>query len=156
MIQFKAKIYKVGINSCVDVPVAVTTNMVRVKGYIKVKGTIHGFNFTKTLIPVKEGPFRLYVNMAMLKGSESKVGDRVTCVIEEDFSKVKKDYPEPPSLRQHLKERKLEQEFDNLTAFRKADILKYLSRIKNDDTLRKNIAKLIAKLEAKEKVIRIP
>ena len=156
MINFKAKIYKVGINTCVDVPVLVTQKMTATKGYIKVKGTIKDFSFTKTLVPVKEAPYRLFINIAMLKGSASKLGDTVNFSIEQDFKKVTKDYPMPPSLRKQLKEKKLLKDFNDLTVYRKTDILKYLSYIKTDDTLQKNISKIINKLEAKEKTIRIP
>jgi hypothetical protein len=156
MIHFKAKIYKVGINTCVDVPVSVTKKMTVTKGYIKVKGTINGFSFTKTLVPVKKAPYRLFVNIPMLKGSESKMGDIVNFSIEQDFKKVKKEYPMPPSLHRQLKDMKLLEDFTNLTVSRKTDILKYLSYIKTEDTLQKNISKIIKKLEAKEKTIRIP
>ncbi len=156
MINFKAKIYKVVINTCVDVPAAVTKKMVAMKGYIKVKGAINDFNFIKTLVPVKGGPYRLFVNMQMLKGSASEIGDTVNLSIEQDFRKVKKDYPMPPSLQQQLREKKLLKDFNKLTLSRKTDILKYLSFIKTDDTLQKNISKIIKKLEAKEKTIRIP
>src|SRR5688500_10922342 len=156
MINFKAKIYKVGINTCVDVPASVTQKMIATKGYIKVKGSINDFRFTKTLVPVKEAPYRLFVNMLMLKGSESKLGDTVNFSIEQDFKKVTKGYPMPPSLQRQLKDKKLLKDFNNLTASRKSDILKYLSYIKTDDTLQKNISKIIKKLEAKEKTIRIP
>lgn len=156
MINFKAKIYKVGINTCVDVPISVTQKMTATKGYIKVKGTINDFYFTKTLVPVKESPYRLFVNILMLKGSESKIGDTINFSIEQDFKKVKKDYPMPPALRKQLKEKKLLKDFNDLAVSRKLDILKYLSYIKTDDTLQKNISKIIGKLEAKEKTIRIP
>ena len=156
MINFKAKIYKVGINTCVDVPAAVTEKMVATKGYIKVKGTINNFNFTKTLIPVKDSPYRLFVNIPMLNGSASKIGNTVSFRIEQDFRKVKKEYPMPPSLQQQLKEKKLLKDFNKLTASRKTDILKYLSFVKTDETLQKHISMLIKKLEAKEKMIRIP
>jgi hypothetical protein len=156
MINFKAKIYKVGINTCVDVPVSVTKRMTATKGYIKVKGTINDFSFTKTLVPVKEAPYRLFVNIPMLKGSESKLGDTVNFSVEQDFKKVKKEYPMPPGLQRQLKNKKLLKDFNDLTISRKTDILKYLSYIKTEDTLQKNISKIIKKLEAKEKTIRIP
>ena len=38
--SFDAKIYKVGINPCVDVPLHITGKMIPEKGYIPVKGKI--------------------------------------------------------------------------------------------------------------------
>jgi uncharacterized protein YdeI (YjbR/CyaY-like superfamily) len=40
---FKAVIYKTGINFCVDVPAAVTAKLNAIKGYIRIKGTVNGF-----------------------------------------------------------------------------------------------------------------
>ena len=36
--KFKAEIYKIGINYCVDVPGNITSEMTATKGYIKIKG----------------------------------------------------------------------------------------------------------------------
>src|SRR5688572_17393013 len=75
--SFDAKIYKVGINPCVKVPKKITDQMVPVRGYIPVKGKIERYTFTQTLVPIKDAPFRLYVNGSMLKGADVSVGDTV-------------------------------------------------------------------------------
>ena len=54
MYSFKAKIYKVGINPCVDVPEKIYSKLIATKGYIPVKGTINQFPFQQTLCPVKK------------------------------------------------------------------------------------------------------
>lgn len=130
--------------------------MVADKGYIKIKGQLNGFNFTKTLVPVKNLPYRLFVNQTMMKGSKTALGQVATFVIEPDKNKVTKEFPVPHLLLDQLDKYKLTEDFNNLTASRKKDILKYLSYVKTEGTLFKNIDKLITQLKNKEKNIRIP
>jgi|WetSurMetagenome_2_1015567.scaffolds.fasta_scaffold00485_8 hypothetical protein len=153
---FKAEIYKSGINWCVDIPVKITDKMFPDKGYIKVKGQINSFDFTKNLVPVKNGPYRLFVNLTMMKGAKTSVGEIAEFNIEQDFAKANIDYPVPGLLFEQLGKKKLTDDFDRLTNSRRKEILKYLSYIKTEKTLKKNIDKLIKQLEDKHKNIRIP
>lgn len=155
-LEFKAEIYKVGINACVDVPEKVTDKMKSQNRNIKVKGNINGFEFSKHLVPVKNKPYRLFVNIPMLKGGQTKPGQIAKFKLEQDLNAEKKNYPMPKMLNQKLKDKKLTADFNNLSESRQKDILKYLNYIKTEKTLKKNIGKLIEKLEQKEKNIRIP
>ncbi len=155
-LKFKAEIYKVGINACVDVPESVTEKMAPKNGYIKVKGFINGFEFSKNLVPVKNKPYRLFVNIPMLKGGQTELGKTAEFEIAQDFNAKKKSYPMPKMLTDKLTDKNLTSDFSNLTDSRKAEILKYLNYIKTEKTLERNIDKLIGKLERKEKNIRIP
>ena len=154
--NFKAKIYKTGINWCVDVPTEITEQLTSEKGRISIKGKIDKFAFTKTLMPVKNAPYRLFVNQAMMKGGKTALGKTVTFEIEQDTEKVGKQYPIPKLLVEQLDRHQLMADFDNLTASKKKDILKYLSYVKTEETLLKNIGKLIIQLKNKEKNVRIP
>lgn len=153
---FKAKIYQTGMNWCVDVPTEITKLLTAEKGRINIKGQINGFDFTKTLMPVKNGPHRLFVNQAMMKGGKTALGQVATFKIEQDAERAVKEYPMPLILTEQLKKHQLTTAFDNLTASRKRGILKYLNYVKAEETLLKNIDKLIIQLKNKEKNIRIP
>ena len=153
---FKAKIYKTGINWCVDVPTEITELLSAEKGRINIKGQINGFGFSKTLMPVKNEPHRLFVNQVMMKGGKTALGQIATFKIEQDTEKTVKEYPIPLILTEQLKKYQLTIAFDNLTTSRKKDILKYLNYIKTDETLLKNIDKIITQLKNKEKNVRIP
>ena len=155
-VNFKAKIYKVDINACADVPKAITENMQPKKGYIKIKGTINDYDFTKTLVPVKNAPYRLYVNIPMLKGGKVNVGETASFAIEQDFQVIEKEYPMPGALLQQLETSGTLEDFNRLTPSGKKSILKYLNSIKTEETLQKNIKKLVQKLLGKEKNIRLP
>lgn len=126
------------------------------KGYIKIKGKINGFDFKKTLVPVKNAPYRLFVNSAMMKGGRTALGEMANFIIEQDFEKVVTEYPIPSLLIESLKKDNLTAAFDDLTSARKKDILKYLNAIKTEDTLVKNISKLISQLKNRDKNVRIP
>jgi hypothetical protein len=162
-LNFEAKIYKVGINPCVKVPLSLTRKMKPVKGYIRVKGKINNHPFKQTLVPVKEAEYRLYVNGPMLKGSDLTVGNKAHFIIEQDLaSRSKKDLPMVRLLKQELTEHKLEDSFVELTVARKKDILKYLNSLKTDEALKRNIDKVIIQLKNKKadpeknKNVRIP
>lgn len=154
--HFKAKIYKVGINAVVDVPARITKSMKPDKGYMKVKGIINGFDFKTTLVPVKDAPHRLFVNMIMLKGGNTAVDKTASFSIEQYFATVKKEYPMLPAVKKQLKENNLLKKFEQLTGSRKKDILRYLANIKTEETLQKNIDKLIRQLQEQVKVVRVP
>ncbi|WP_276135271.1 YdeI/OmpD-associated family protein [Polluticoccus soli] len=145
--SFKAIIYKTGINYAVDVPEKISGALEAVRGYIKVKGTINGFAFRTTLVPVKNGPCRLFTNLIMLNGASAWIGDEVKFVIEQDVEVLEIDYPMPPELKKRLKEKKLTAVFDALTPSRKKEILRYLGFIKTEETLLRNIDKLVTRME---------
>lgn len=149
---FKATIYKVGINPCVAVPLAITAKMKPVKGYIPIKGKIEGHAFTQTLVPIKDEGYRLYVNGPMLKGANVKVGDTVKFTIEQNFTPVV--VPMIPAFKKKLVENKLLATFNALTPTRQKEVLKYLSFLKTKESLNRNIDKFISLLKKGEKIFR--
>ncbi|PST84963.1 hypothetical protein C7T94_02255 [Pedobacter yulinensis] len=157
MIQhFEAEIYQTGINWCVDVPPTVTSQMKPEKGYIHISGKINGFAFRKTLVPVKNAPYRLFVNYLMMKGGATALG-RVASFSIEQVEKERETVPDMhPQLEAALEQEELTAEFYALTAARKRDVIKYLYKVKAEETMRKNIRTLIAQLRNGEKNVRIP
>ena len=142
---FRARIYKVGINAVVEVPKKITDRMEPRRGYIPVKGYIDDFAFEQTLVPVKDKPYRLYVNGLMLKGSARKVGDTSRFTIEQTESK-RKDEKMPASLKRKLIENKLLPAFENLVPSRQKEILRYLNYLKTSEAKTRNIDKVISSL----------
>lgn len=159
---FNAKIYKVGISPCVKVPFSITEKMKPEKGYIPVTGTINKHTFKQTLCPVKGAEYRLYVNGPMLKGGLTKVGEIARFTIKQNFKpRQEKDASMSKPLKSELNRHNLSKEFESLTASRKKDILKYLNSLKTQETLARNIARVIAQLQKlksdpSKKDVRIP
>ncbi len=156
MIHFIAKIYKIGINWAVDVPGEISDQMMPEKGYIRIKGLINGFDFIQTLVPVKNSAYRLYVNLIMMKGGKTALGEVAEFKIEQNFTVVDKMYRMPKLLAAALNQHQLYVQFEQLTPFRRKDILKYLSYVKTEETMIKNIDKVIVQLKNNEKDVRIP
>lgn len=154
--QFKAKIYPIGINWAVDVPLRISKQMTPTKGYIKIKGNINNFGFIQTLVPVKDSPYRLFVNKMMMEGGKTALGKVAAFVIEQDNHAEIKAYPPSKMLTAELRKYGLTKAFNALTPSRKKDVLKYLSFIRTEATLKKNIDKLINQLKNKEKNVRVP
>jgi len=154
--HFKSKIYKTGINWAVDVPLEISSQLKSEKGYIRIKGQINGFDFTQTLVPVKNSPYRLFVNLIMMKGGKTALGEIAYFTIKQNEVELIKMYPMPELLSAMLTKESLTESFNALSEARKKDILKYLSFIKTEETMMKNIIKLISKLKNKEKDVRIP
>lgn len=148
--SFEAKIYKVDINPCVDVPLRITKKMVASKGYIPIKGKIKNHPFQQTLVTVKNAEYRLYVNGPMLKGSGAKLGDTVKFIIEQDFEP--KIIPMPKELKAKLDQHKLLTAFNALTPGRQKEILRYLNFLNTEASLNRNIDKVIHQLEKKIKI----
>ena len=147
MKSFKAKIYKVGINPCAEVPSSITRTMNAYKGYIRVKGKIQNHPFQQTLVPVKNKEYRLFVNGSMLKGSGSKVGDVVLFFIEQDLARKNDIQKMPKSFRNRLEIENLHEKFKALTPSRQKDILRYLNYLKTEIALDRNIEKVINQLK---------
>ena len=156
MHHFDSVIYKIGINAVVDVPLEITNDMVPDKGYIRIQGDITGFDFKTTLVPVKGKPYRLFVNIPMLKGGKAALGNKAVFSIEQDFTPAEKNYPMNEVLLQQLRDKTLLEAFEALSPARKKDILKYLSYVKTEGTLYRNVDKVIKQLENNEKNVRIP
>jgi hypothetical protein len=146
--RFAARIYKVGINPCVKVPLEITNGLRPVRGYIPVKGKIGNHKFRHTLVPVKNSPYRLYVNGPMLKGSGMTVGQTVEFVIEQDSAERNKPLSMPVLFRKALEKNKLQAAFKELIPSRQKDILKYLNHLKTEKALLRNINKVIGQLKS--------
>jgi hypothetical protein len=148
--SFKAKIYIVGINPCVKVPLRISNKLKATKGYIPIKGKIEKHFFQQTLCPVKGEGYRLYVNGPMLKGAAVKAGQTVNFTIEQDTLERNKNVPMPKGFKKKLEEHDLLTMFQKLTSSRQKEINRYLNNLKTEETLTKNINKMINVLKGKD------
>jgi hypothetical protein len=155
--KFKARIYKVGINPCVDVSSKITSKMEPTKGYIPVNGEINGFEFMQTLVPVRNSDYRLYVNGPMMKGADVSVGDMATFSIAQNFDTKSRAVPMNKELWKKLKEENLLEQFKKLSPSRQKEINRYLANLKSEEALTRNIKKVIRAMkgEAKSTLFRL-
>jgi hypothetical protein len=141
---FTAVIYKAGINPCVNVPASILLQLSDRKGNIPVKGMIGNFEYKQTLIPVRKGEHRFFVNSIMLKSNGYRIGDTAEFTIELDEPK---DYIIPVKLRTELEEEFLMPEFQSLSKSRKMDICNYINGLKTAKAINSNVEKVINQLK---------
>ena len=155
MQSFSAKIFKIGINPYVLLPDTVLKALFKEagkdRGYIPVKGTINGYEFTQTLVKYS-GKWRLYLNTPMRTGSSSDVGDKVSLTIE--FDPSDRTVPMPQKLQLALqKNKKANTVFLQLPPSRQKEICRYINFLKTDESINRNIEKAINFLLGKERFI---
>ena len=145
MQEFRAKIYKVGINPAVDVPSRITETFHK-SGYIPVTGKINTeIPFNSTLCPTGGGNYRLYINGEMRKQVGVNVGKRI--LVQLAYDSAVRELPLPNVLRRALTNSpKAQVRFDNLVPARRREVLAYLSSLKTKTALERNVKKFISKL----------
>ena len=154
---FTARIYKDRMNAVIDFPARITDGMVKVKGYIRAKGVINGTAFAKNLAPVRNAPYRLHVDMIMLKAAKVAVGDTAKFSVEQDKTPEHRLVPKMPKpLQEALHESGLEKSFAALSPSRRKEILRYLNFMKSEDILHKHITRLVDMLKGPVSGVRIP
>ncbi|HMQ08867.1 MAG TPA: YdeI/OmpD-associated family protein [Saprospiraceae bacterium] len=147
--SFTAKLEIIGINPFVFVPEEVLTEIFRQakrdKSPIPIKGAVNGLAYQQTLMKYK-GDWRLYVNLAMLKDSPKRIGEEIRVTVQ--FDPEKREVPMHPKLTKALKENpKARMAFDKLTPSKRLEILRYMSFLKTDESIERNVKKVIANLQ---------
>lgn len=155
MYQFSAKIEMIGVNPFVFVPENILQHIFmqagKNKGFIPISGTINQQIYKQTLVRYS-GHWRLYINTSMLKNSPKRIGEEIMVTI--GFDAESRAIEPPPKLVQALSENiEAKTVFDNLPASRRLEIVRYLSRLKTEETLDKNVNRAIQFLLGKERFI---
>ena len=154
---FTARIYKDRMNAVIDVPARITDGMEKVKGHIRAKGTINGTLFAKNLVPVRNAPYRLHVDLIMLKAARMAVGDTAKFTVEQDTTPEHELVPRMlKPLQKALQENGLRKAFAALSPSRRKEILRYLNSLKSEDILQKHITRLVGMLKGPVNGVRIP
>ena len=146
--SFTAKILKIGINPYVGLPEDVLNTLFKQadknKGPIPVRGTLDGKRFKQTLVKY-QGAWRLYLNTQMRQDAGIDVGDDATVEIE--FDPEPRIVPIHPKFAQVLsKNREAKAAFERLAPSRQKEILRYLNSMKTEESLVRNIEKVIQHL----------
>ncbi len=152
MHTFTAKIQIIDINPYVKVPSTIERKlheeMGKTAGPIPVKGKLQGKPFMANIVKFR-GMWRLYLNTPMRKAADKDVGDTVQ--VELQLDKVIRKTPSPRKFTLALaKSKKAKEAFGKLTPSRQKEILRYLGNLKQQETLERNITKVIQFLEGKK------
>lgn len=145
MHRFTAKLEIIGINPFVPVPENVLGALISAagknKGPIPIKGSINGVEFQQTLVKY-QGAWRLYVNTNMLKNSPKRIGEVVQLIVF--FDPSDRSIRPHPKLIQALEQNKQAKEkFDTLSPSLQKEIVRYISFLKTETSIDRNVAKAI-------------
>lgn len=111
------------------------------KGFIPVKGTINGKPFQQTLVKYS-GDWRLYINLMMLKNSPKRIGEEI--VVEIEFDPSDRTIKPHPKWSKALKENnEANVVFEQLSPSRQKEIVRYISNLKSEASIDRNIERAI-------------
>lgn len=155
MFRFTAEIEIIGINPFVFVPGDILREIFELsgknKGPIPVKGTINNKAYTQTLVKYS-GEWRLYINTIMLKNSPKRIGETIELTIAYDPESREIEAPENFVKALNANE-EAKAVFEQMSASKQLEIVRYLSRLKSEEVRNKNIERAINFLLGKERFV---
>ncbi len=140
MASFTAKIGKVGINPCVDVPAKISHTFDR-RGFVPVTAMLGSKSFAANLVPVGAGRHRLYLNQPMRDAAGRETGERVTIALTLDLaSRVLKT---PADLARALRTKGQLATFEKITPSHRKEIIRWVEGAKAPETRARRIARVL-------------
>ena len=123
----------------------------RVRGPIPIRGVVNGTPFQQTLVKFR-GAWRLYVNMAMLPDSPRRVGGHLELAIAFDPSdRTIAPHPRLVAALEH--DEAARRVYEGLPPSRRKEIVRYISQLKTDESVRRNVSRAIDFLNGKGRFI---
>ena len=153
--KFDATIEIIGINPFVRVPQNILEGIFlqanKNSSPIPVKGTVNNNPYKQTLVKFK-GLWRLYINTTMLKDSPHKIGQNINVTIS--FDPAKRVIDIHPRLLQALENNVgAKTVFDGLPPSRRNEIIRYISFLKTEESIERNVKRAIDFLEGKGRFV---
>lgn len=163
-VAFEATLQRVGIDIVAEVPARASAKLARAsvaagrsKGAIPVQAKLPGSSrsFPQTLVPIGGGRHKLYVNEVMLGATGLVEGQRVRITLTLDLAD--RMAAMPAQLADALAASDAASAtFDALSPSRRKEVLRYLTNLKTQAALERNVAKFVAKLAGGEMPFRAP
>lgn len=155
MYHFKAELKIIGINPFVFVPDEILNEIFKdfgnSKGQIPVYGLLNDKPYKQTLVKYS-GDWRLYINTIMLPKSSQRIGEILELTIA--FDTVERSIIPHPKLLMALGENEdAKKVFDSLAPSKQKEIVRYISTLKKEESIAKNIERAINFLLGKERFI---
>jgi uncharacterized protein YdeI (YjbR/CyaY-like superfamily) len=143
--KFNASLDIIGINPFVFVPQQILNAIFKQagkdKGHIPVTGTVNNKAYKQTLVKF-QGEWRLYINTLMLKDSPKRIGETLKLSIT--FDPSDRTIKPHPLLTKALKANPEAQKvFEKLPPSRQKEIVRYISFLKTEESITRNIARTI-------------
>jgi len=145
MLRFNAQLEIIVGNPYVFIPQDILQDLFlqagKNKGPIPVTGTINGKLYQQTLLKYS-GHWRLYINMKMLKDSPRRIGE--TIEVEIDFDPSDRTIKSHPKFSHALnKNGQAKKVFDSLSPSKQKEIIRYISNLKTEESVSRNVERAI-------------
>ena len=115
------------------------------KARVPVRGTINGFPFRTSLMPMG-GCHGMAVNKTMREGGKCKAGDTVKVQMQLDTEP--RTVEAPPELKRELaKNKQAKANWEKLAFTHKKEMAKYIVEAKQEETKRRHLAKVVEVLK---------
>jgi uncharacterized protein YdeI (YjbR/CyaY-like superfamily) len=143
--KFNAVIEIIGINPFVCIPENILGEIFKQagknKGPIPIMVKINNNSFKQTLVKFK-GLWRLYINTTMIKNSADKIGENIILTVAFDPNE-RTIKPHPKLLEALEKNNEAKKIFDRLSPSKRHEIVRYISFLKSEESIDRNIKKAI-------------
>jgi len=153
--RFNAKIKLIGVNPYVSLPrkilLLIFKDAGKDKGYIPVCGTVNDKPFTQTLVRYS-GQWRFYINTKILSNSPNRIGEQIEITISLD-SRDRTIAPHPGLTTALEKNKKAKIAYENLSPSRQKEIVRYISQLKTEESITRNILRVIDFLQERGKFV---
>jgi len=155
MHTFTATLELIGVNPFVRVPAEVLAEVFmqagRSKGPIRVRGAVNEQPYEQTLVRYA-GEWRLYINLTMLANSPRRIGEVLTITLE--YNPVAPPVLSCPAFEQVLSETPAARKvFERLPPSRQLELVRYLARLKTEESLARNLERAIGFLLGKNRFV---
>ena len=115
------------------------------KARVPVRGTINGFPFRTSLMPM-DGCHGMAVNKTMREGGQCQAGDTVKVQMQRDTEP--RTVEAPPELKKELaKNQQAKGNWDQLAFTHKKEMAKYMLEAEQEETRKRRLAKVIEVLK---------
>jgi hypothetical protein len=143
--KLRAVIEIIGVNPFVPIPETILGTIFKDagknKGFIPVTGTVNNNPYKQTLVKYK-GLWRLYINTTMLKNSPDRIGEEIEITIA--FDPLKRTINPHPKLVEALKNNiEAKDVFDKLSPSKRHEIIRYISFLKSEESIDRNIKRAL-------------
>ena len=155
MNEFKAKLQIIDGNPYVYVPEEILSALFaqagKSKGPIPIRGVLNESPYQQTLVKFR-GDWRLYVNTTMLPDSPRRIGEEIAISVAYDPSDRTIE-PHPKLVKALQENPEAQQVFDRLPPSRQKEIVRYISFLKTEESVDRNVKRAISFLLGEERFI---
>jgi hypothetical protein len=145
MHTFTAALEIIGVNPFVQVPEEILADI-----FVQA-GTVNGLPYQQTLVRYA-GLWRLYINLLMLVNSPRRIGEVLAVTI--DYNPAPAPVLACPAFEKTLAETPEAQEvFGRLSPSRQHELVRYLARLKGEETLVRNLERAVGFLLGKNRFV---